>query len=55
MLAAGDMIAFEFDAKQEGVALVRKARPADMEFAQALDKTLSEWNSPYDEEAYGDL
>ena len=47
-LHAGDTIAFEI--KSDGI-LVRKARPFDMELCSALTPTLSEWNSPNDEES----
>ena len=49
---AGDTIAFEID---EGQIRLRKARPLDLEFARALEGTLSEWLSEADEEAFRDL
>lgn len=51
-LNAGDIIAFEID---NDTIKLRKARPIDIEFSNALVPTLNEWNSQYDEEAYGDL
>jgi len=36
-------------------SFLRKARPVDIEFSNALVPTLNEWNSKYDEEAYNDL
>jgi len=33
----------------------REAEPLDLEFLSALEKTLSEWNSENDENAYSDL
>ncbi len=51
-LGAGDAIAFDID---DGQIRLRKARPVDLAFAQALDGTLSEWQTDADEEAYGDL
>lgn len=51
-LHAGDAIAF--DIGRHGIR-VRKARKPDLAFARALEETLSEWNSPEDEEAYRDL
>jgi AbrB family looped-hinge helix DNA binding protein len=51
-LHAGDVIAFEI---QEQKVVLRRAVPMDLEFAAALEGTLSEWNSPEDEEAYRDL
>ena len=51
-LSAGDVIAFEID---EDTITLRKARPIDIELSKALVSTLSEWESPHDEDAYGDL
>ena len=51
-LGSGDVIAF--DIEDDGVH-VRKARPADIMFAKALEDTMSEWASAEDEEAYRDL
>ena len=51
-LNAGDIIAFEIN---NGAIKLRKARPIDIEFSNALVPTLNEWNSQYDEEAYNDL
>lgn len=51
-LKAGDAIAFDIENNQ---IRLRKARPIDFSFAKALEKTLSEWESATDEEAYRDL
>jgi len=51
-LNAGDAIAFDIDDNQ---IRLRKARPVDLAFSQALEGTLSEWQSDADEEAYRDL
>ncbi len=51
-LKEGDRIVFEVTKKQ---VLLRKSTPLDLKFAKALENTLSEWNSPHDEEAYSDL
>ena len=51
-LKAGDAIAFDIEDHQ---IRIRKARPVDMAFAQALEGTLNEWESAADEEAYHDL
>ena len=48
-LSSGDVIAF--DIEDDGIH-VRKARPADLLFAKALEGTLNEWESAADEEAY---
>ena len=34
---------------------IREDEPLDLEFLAGLEKTLSEWNSDNDEEAYRDL
>ncbi len=51
-LDAGSTIAFEVE---NGQVRLRKATPLDLQFANAVSETLSEWNSEADEEAYGDL
>ena len=51
-LSSGDVIAFDID--DSGI-YVRKARPADLLFAKALEGTVNEWASAADEEAYRDL
>lgn len=51
-LREGDAIVFEID--QAGVHL-RKAPPIDHAFTEALQGTLSEWDSAADDEAYADL
>jgi AbrB family looped-hinge helix DNA binding protein len=51
-LKAGDSIAFDCTANQ---VRVRKARPVDLAFAQALESTLQEWGSAADNKAYRDL
>ena len=52
-LCPGDFVAFEVNEDQK--VFIRKATPIDFEFAKALEGTLSEWSSKYDEEAYCDL
>jgi AbrB family looped-hinge helix DNA binding protein len=52
-LHPGDSVAFEIDHTKR--VLIRKATPIDLEFAKALEGTLSEWMSANDEEAYRDL
>lgn len=49
---AGDTIAFDIEGSE---IRLRKARPLDVEFARALESTMSEWLSEADEEAYRDL
>jgi AbrB family looped-hinge helix DNA binding protein len=52
-LKAGDSIAFEITNDKK--VILRKVTHLDHEFAKALEGTLSEWLSEYDEEAYNDL
>lgn len=52
-LEAGDTVAFEEG--PGGEIRLRKVTPLDIEFAAALEDTLSEWHSESDEEAYRDL
>ena len=51
-LKAGDVIAFEIE---DDIIRLRRARPIDIEFSNALVPTLSEWESQNDEEAYSGL
>ena len=51
-LQAGDRIAFDIE---DGVIRLRKAVPLDLEYCQALEGTLSEWNTAEDQAAYRDL
>ena len=48
----GDKISFEII---NGAIVINKLQPFDYEYHQALNHTLSEWNSPEDDEAYADL
>lgn len=51
-LEPGDKISFEIiDHK----AVIAKIDPFDYHYHHALSKTLSEWDSPEDDEAYNDL
>lgn len=49
----GDFLAWELMAN--GQVNVCKVEPLDLEYIRALEKTLSEWNSPEDGVAYRDL
>lgn len=51
-LRTGDKIAFDI---QDNVVTVHKVEPFDFEYHQHLSKTLSEWDSSEDNEAYNDL
>ncbi len=48
----GDLLAYEIKDK---MAIIRKVEPFDLAFHGAVAETLEEWNSPADEEAFGDL
>lgn len=52
-LTTGDTIAWEIEA--DGRIWVRRLEPLDIDYLAAINGTLSEWNSPEDEEAYRDL
>lgn len=52
-LGAGDMVAFEID--QDGNVMVRKVYSVDQEYLRSVEKTLSEWNSKEDDEAFEHL
>jgi len=51
-IEAGDKIGFEVI---RGKVFIKKIQPFDAEYHQALSGTLSEWDSPEDDEAYNDL
>lgn len=51
-LKQGDTVQFEI--KGDRVVLTRQ-RAEDRAYLRGLEANLSEWSSPYDDEAYGDL
>ena len=51
-LSSGDGITWEIE---DGHVVVKKVPKIDMEWHKAIESTLSEWNSPEDDEAYGSL
>jgi len=51
-LEPGNMIAYEV---QDGSVILRRVEAFDAAFHEALSKTLEEWDSPEDEEAFRDL
>jgi AbrB family looped-hinge helix DNA binding protein len=51
-LGKGDLLAYEI---QDKVAILKKVEPFDWAFHGAVAETLEEWESPEDEEAFGDL
>lgn len=52
-LESGDQIIYEL--LQDGTVVVRKSSPLDVEYLRALNKTMNEWESDEDEQAYKDL
>ena len=48
----GDTIAYEI---QGDLVRLRRVDPFDADFHRALSETLTEWDSPEDEEAFRDL
>jgi antitoxin PrlF len=53
-LRPGDSILFE-ESKPTGAIILLRADPIDLEYLEALEGTLSEWNSENDDRAYRDL
>ncbi|MBS0271439.1 MAG: AbrB/MazE/SpoVT family DNA-binding domain-containing protein [Proteobacteria bacterium] len=51
-LHGGDLVGFEIHDKE---VLIRKVTPLDLEFAKALEKTVSEWESEEDDKLYANL
>jgi antitoxin PrlF len=52
-LLAGDKIHFTFN--KSGEVILKKLSKTDVSYLKSIEQTLSEWNSPEDEEAFGDL
>lgn len=48
----GDLVKYEIE---NGVVSLKRVEPFDFEFHVALSKTMEEWTSPEDEEAFRDL
>ena len=51
-LEPGHLIAYEI---RDTEVILKRVEPFDVAFHKALSKTLDEWNSPEDEEAFNDL
>jgi antitoxin PrlF len=51
-LHEGDLLGFEVHNRQ---VVIRKVIPLDLEFAQALEETLTEWTSKEDDKLYANL
>lgn len=52
-LTAGDTLLW--DIQRDGQIVVRKVEPIDVAYLSALNGTLSEWDSPEDDEAFNGL
>ena len=52
-LASGDEILYEL--LSDNTVVIRKTSPLDLEYFQALNATLNEWESKEDEQAYKNL
>ena len=48
----GDLVAYE---ARDGEVILKRVEPFDFAFHEAVSKTLDEWNSPEDEEAFNGL
>jgi AbrB family looped-hinge helix DNA binding protein len=51
-LKQGDTVQFEIDGDR---VTLRRRRVGDRSYLRGLEANLSEWTSPYDDEAYRDL
>jgi AbrB family looped-hinge helix DNA binding protein len=51
-LKQGDVVQFEIEGDR---VTLRRQRASDRAYLRGLGSTLTEWSSPYDDEAYGDL
>jgi bifunctional DNA-binding transcriptional regulator/antitoxin component of YhaV-PrlF toxin-antitoxin module len=51
-LEAGDVVRFEIDGDR---VVLRRPQTSDLTYLKGLESTLSEWSSPYDDEAYAHL
>jgi len=51
-LEPGHLVTYEV---KDGVIILKRVEPFEAAFHEALSKTLDEWNSPEDEEAFRDL
>ena len=51
-LEPGHLVTYEV---KDGAIILKRVEPFEAAFHEALSKTLDEWNSPEDEEAFRDL
>jgi antitoxin PrlF len=54
-IQAGDKIVFERQDDETIIIKKKQSSGVDWDYLHAVEETLSEWNSPEDEAAYGDL
>ncbi len=54
-IQAGDKIIFERQDDQTFIIKKKVPSTVDWDYLRAIEGTLSEWNSPQDDEAYADL
>ena len=51
-IGRGDSIAFSIE---DGKVTLEKVEPLDTDFLRMLDRSLDDWNSPEDDDAFGNL
>lgn len=51
-LSSGDGLQWEIE---DGHVVVKKVSKIDLEWQKSIEMTLTEWNTPEDDEAYGSL
>jgi AbrB family looped-hinge helix DNA binding protein len=51
-LGKGDVVRFQIENNR---VVIEKAKPMDWQFAHFTENTLSEWDSPEDDEAFSNL
>ncbi|MEW6268475.1 MAG: AbrB/MazE/SpoVT family DNA-binding domain-containing protein [Thermodesulfobacteriota bacterium] len=51
-LKQGDVVQFEIEGDR---VTLRRQKASDRAYLRGLEVNLSEWSSPYDDEAFGDL
>ena len=52
-LESGDQVLYEL--LPDNTVLIRKTHPLDLEYLDSLNKTMNEWSSEEDEQAYRNL
>lgn len=54
-IQSGDKLIFKQNDNGDIVVQKKVINPVDWDYLKSVEDTLSEWNSPEDDEAYGDL